>query len=136
MTTPLIAVATNEDGTVSPHAGRAETWKVYAVEGDKPEHVWDIHVDPPGSLHEWHVRGDGNRHPVHGVDVAIAGSAGEGVTRRLAERDTQLVTTAEKNPEKAVIDYLEGNLAAGLPHEETECLDPEHHAAVSAAGQS
>ena len=131
MSVPLIAVAIYQDGQVSPHAGRADLWQVYAVDKGKPEAVWQLKLTSAGSLHEWHVRGDGSRHPLHAVDVAICGSGGEGVTRRLAERDTQLVTTTEKNPLNAVISFLEGTLADGLPHNEAECLDPAHRHAVS-----
>ncbi|MDO6749434.1 nitrogen fixation protein, partial [Gilvimarinus sp. 1_MG-2023] len=93
------------------------------------ELVWNLTLSPAGSLHEWHVRGDGNRHPLHEVDIAICGSAGEGVTRRLAERHTTLVATSESDPVTAVIAYLNSNLAPGRPHEELPCLDPEHRQA-------
>ncbi|WP_317929433.1 hypothetical protein [Halioxenophilus sp. WMMB6] len=122
MAFPIIAVALDTDGTISPHAGRALSWRVYSIEGQQPTHVWDLTLTELGSLHEWHVRGDGNRHPLHSVDVAIAGSGGEGVTRRLAERNTVLTTTTETEPLAAVIAYLEGSLPAGLPHREEECL--------------
>lgn len=128
MDTPLIAVGLKQDKTVSPHAGRALVWRVYAVDGTEPEHVWDLELTACGCLHEWHVRGDGNRHPLHMVDVAIAGSAGDGVIKRLAERNTILVTTTERDPFKAVRDYLSGYLAVGAPHEEALCLNPEHRA--------
>ena len=93
MTTPLIAVAVLKNGNISGHAGRTVNWDVYATDSEEPLLVWSIRLSKSGSLHEWHVRGNGERHPLHSVDVAICGSAGEGVTRRLAERDTQLLTT-------------------------------------------
>lgn len=132
MTVPLIAVAVNDDGSLSPHAGRALRWLVYAVENGNVEEVWRINLTAPGCLHEWHVRGDGNRHPLHSVDVALAGSGGDGVIRRLAERGTQLVATAETNPLAAVNAYLSGTLLPGAGHDESQCLDPEHHANVAA----
>ncbi|WP_188745987.1 NifB/NifX family molybdenum-iron cluster-binding protein [Marinobacterium zhoushanense] len=127
MKSRLIAIATNEQGLVAPHAGRAKRWHVYALEpnDDQPELVWEINLTETGSLHEWHVRDDGRRHPLHAVDIAIAGSAGDGVTRRLAERGTELVTTAEPAPLKALTDYLNNRLSAGVPHEEPHCLHPE-----------
>ncbi len=131
MTEPLIAVAVEEHGQLSPHAGRAVHWNVYVVSNGQPELVWSIHLSKTGSLHEWHVRGDGNRHPLHGVDIALCGSAGEGVARRLAERGTTLVATSESDPITAITAYLNSTLAPGLPHEEIECLDPEHRKAVS-----
>ena len=130
MTFPLIAVAVREDGTLSPHAGRAKHWQVYAMNGTQPELVWELVLTESGCLHEWHVRGDGNRHPLHSVDIALAGSGGDGVTRRLAERGTQLVTTAESDPLQAVEKFLKGTLADSLPHDESECLNPEHHAST------
>lgn len=133
MTTPLVAVAIQQDGTVSPHAGRALLWQVFAVEGATPEKVWELTLNDAGCLHEWHVRNDGNRHPLHSVDIAIAGSGGDGVKRRLGERDTNLVTTSETDPLKAVQNFLAGNLAAGAPHNDEDCLNPQHRqAAVSA----
>ena len=132
MSNALIAVAVLKNGTISPHAGRAARWQVYAISnGAEPQLVWSLELTAAGSLHEWHVNGDGNRHPLHGVDVAIVKSAGEGVTRRLAERDTVLVTTSESDPLTAIGQYLDGTLPAGKPHDEAECLDPEHHREVS-----
>ena len=130
MSNVLIAIALREDGSVSPHAGRALHWQVYTVDNEQPVLAWELNLTDTGCLHEWHVRDDNSRHPLHSVDVAIAGSGGEGVTRRLAERETQLVGTAETSPLKAVTDYLTGTLSPGRPHDENECLDPEHHQAV------
>lgn len=123
----LIAVALRDDGLVSPHAGRADCWQVYAVEdGQAPVLAWTLALTAAGSLHEWHVRADNSRHPLHAVDIAIAGSAGEGVTRRLQEKGTELVTTTAEEPLQAVLLHLQGQLPDGLPHEEMECLRPEH----------
>ncbi|MGY6275402.1 NifB/NifX family molybdenum-iron cluster-binding protein [Methylomonas sp. MgM2] len=127
MAEKLIAVAVGNDGNIAPHAGRALKWMVYVVNGESDAGLaWTLDLTDIGCLHEWHVRGDGNRHPLHYVDVAIAGSAGEGVVRRLAERSTELATTAEVCPLKAVESYLAGKLAEGLPHDEQQCLKGHH----------
>lgn len=125
MTQELIAVAVTNDGTIAPHAGRALRWRVYVVseQGDASL-AWTLDLTDIGCLHEWHVRGDGNRHSLHFVDIAIAASAGEGVRRRLQERNTELLTTIETDPDKAVEAYRAGNLAEGLPHENQACLHP------------
>ena len=119
--TRLIAVAAQEGGEISDHAGRALDWQVFSIEDNEPLLVWVINLHPLGCLHEWHVRGDGNRHPLHDIDIAIAASAGEGVIQRLAERNTQLITTSEKSPFKAVKDYLAGSLLPVAGHTTTEC---------------
>jgi hypothetical protein len=83
--------------------------------------AWTLDLTRFGCLHDWHVRGDGSRHPLHFVDRAIAASAGDGVRRRLQQRETTLLTTSEPNPEQAIAVYLAGNLPEGLPHEQVAC---------------
>lgn len=122
----LIAVALR-DGRVSPHAGRALTWAVFTTAPAVSE-VWRITLTKATSLHEWHVRPDPERHPLHRVDVAIAASAGDGVIRRLGERGVTLVTTTEEDPARAVALYLEGTLPEGLPHghDDHQCTGEGH----------
>ncbi len=127
MNEKLVAVAVENDGSIAPHAGRASRWMVYAVADESEANLaWTLELTDMGSLHEWHVRGDGERHPLHYVDVAIAGSAGDGVKRRLLERNTELLTTVETSPLKAVEAYRSGQLAEGLPHEEQHCLKKDN----------
>lgn len=123
MNEKLIAVAVGDDGNIAPHAGRASRWLVYAVTQESDASLaWTLDLTAIGSLHEWHVRGDGNRHPLHYVDIAIAGSAGDGVKRNLLERHTELLTTIETSPLKAVEAYRLGQLSEGLHHEDRQCL--------------
>ena len=117
MTAQLIAVAVKKNGQLADHAGRARHWQVYVVTETEITFAWALELTEMSCLHEWHVRGDGNRHPLHYVDVALAGSAGDGVTRRLKERDTVLLTTAESDPITAITAYRADALPAGLPHE-------------------
>ena len=125
MTEKLVAVAVTNDGSIAAHAGRALRWRVYVVSDEADASLaWILDLTKMGCLHEWHIRGEGNRHPLHFVDTAIAASAGEGVRRRLQQRDTELLTTIEENPDKAVKAYQTGNLVEGLPHKNQPCL---HH---------
>ncbi|ESA38941.1 nitrogen fixation-related protein [Leptolyngbya sp. Heron Island J] len=119
MTEKLIAVAVTDDGSLAPHAGRAVQWRVYVVADEAETNLaWTLDLTQMGSLHEWHVRGDGNRHPLHFVDIVLAASAGEGVRRRLQQRNTELLTTSETHPDKAVAAYRAGTLPEGLPHKQ------------------
>ena len=125
MTEKLVAVAVANNGSIAAHAGRALRWWVYVVYDEaEPSLAWILDLTKMGCLHEWHTRGDGNRHPLHFVDTVIAASAGEGVRRRLQQRDTELLTTIETNPDTAVKAYQMGNLVEGLPHKDQPCL---HH---------
>jgi predicted Fe-Mo cluster-binding NifX family protein len=116
MTENLVAVAVTPDGSVAAHAGRALRWMIYDLSADLTP-AWTLDLTQTSCLHEWHVRGDGDRHPLHFVDIAIAASAGEGVRRRLQERNTTLLTTTESNPQKAIEAYQAGTLPEGAPHE-------------------
>lgn len=122
MTEKLIALAVGDDGKLAPHAGRALRWMVYVVSDESGSSLaWTLDLTDVGCLHEWHVRGDGNRHPLHYVDVAIAGSAGDGVKRNLLQRNTTLLTTVEISPLKALEAYRIGTLTESLPHQEPHC---------------
>lgn len=123
----LVAVGVGADGKIAQHAGRTLTWTVYAATpGAEPVVVWTIALTKQSCLHEWHVSPQPERHPLHAVDVAISGSAGDGVIRRLAERDTVLVTTRETDPLAAVTGHLAGTLPPGLPHDEHTCGGEGH----------
>ncbi|MNN52385.1 hypothetical protein D3C81_1670780 [compost metagenome] len=68
-------------------------------------------------------------HSRNAVDVAIAGSAGDGVIRRLGERGVSLLTTGESDPERAVKAYLADALPPGQPHDEHACGGAGHQVA-------
>lgn len=126
----LIAVAIDRGGQVAGHAGRAHRWRVFDVwPGEAPQGAYTIELDEHACLHEWHVCAQPERHPLHAVDVAIAASAGDGVTRRLGERGVALLTTGESDPERAVLAFLAGQLPPGAPHDEHSCGGEGHQVA-------
>lgn len=118
----MVAVAVNPDGTIAPHAGRALHWRLYDIwPGGRIRPVSTLSLDAHACLHEWHVCAQPERHPLHEVDVVIAASAGDGVIRRLGERHVRVITTAAPYPDRAVTEFLQGTLPAGLPHEDGAC---------------
>ncbi|MDK2777703.1 MAG: nitrogen fixation protein [Pseudomonadota bacterium] len=121
MSKTLIAVAVLKNGRISGHAGRTVGWHIYRTDGDEPQLVWTLQLSKAGNLHEWHQGSDDPRHPLYGVDVAIAASAGSGVTRRLAEHGTRLLTTIETDPLQAIRDYLAGNLQPAPVRASEDC---------------
>lgn len=58
-------------------------------------------------LHVWQ---ENNPHPLDGVDVLIAGSAGSGVAEKLKMHGIHVVATSERNPQHAVAQLLNGSL--------------------------
>ncbi|SEJ79464.1 Predicted Fe-Mo cluster-binding protein, NifX family [Pseudomonas linyingensis] len=126
----LIAVAIDRQGQVAGHAGRAHRWRVFDVwPGEAPDGAYTLELDEHACLHEWHVCEQPERHPLHAVDVAIAGSAGDGVIRRLGERGVSLLTTGESDPERAVKAFLADALPPGQPHDEHACGGEGYHQA-------
>lgn len=123
----LVAVAVDRNEQVAGHAGRAHHWWVFDVwPGESPELAYRLNLAEHACLHEWHVCEQPERHPLHGMDVAIAAGAGEGVIRRLGERGVSMLTTCESDPQRAVEAWLAGNLPAALPHEEHACGSGGH----------
>ena len=130
----LVAVAVDNTGKVEGHAGRAEYWQVYALVDDQvPQRVWDIRLTAAGCLHEWHVRDPSNGHPLHAVDVALAGSAGDGVIRRLALQGTRLLLTSATDPWQALLAWQVNRLPPDNPHT-PDCLHPDQRASRERTG--
>lgn len=123
----LIAVAVDRQGQVADHAGRALRWRVYDVwPGEAPDSAYSIELEEHACLHYWHTCQYPERHPLHGVDLAIAGTAGDGVIRRLGTRGVVLLSTAERDPLLAIKAWIAGTLPAGKPHDEHSCGEEGH----------
>ena len=109
-----LAVATTNDATkVSGHAGRARHWLVFDADGPDS-------VSPPSRLDleadmVFHHLKEGAPHPLDGIHVIIAISAGEGFLKHMEKRGIHVALTAESDPAKAVSDYLAQSLSAPKP---------------------
>lgn len=107
-----IAIATRDYATVATHAGRARHWLVYDCLPDAgrpaPERIELAEADV---FH--HAREDAP-HPLDGIELVIAGSAGEGFLRHLARRGAEVVLTGETDPPRALDLLLAGE---GLPEQ-------------------
>ncbi len=109
------AVASQNFRTVTGHAGKTRRFLVYEVTADlPPEEVERFDLPKDMSMHEFK---DDGPHPLDTVNVVIAGSAGDGFIRRMANRDVIAVTTAETDPIAAIRSYLAGTLAPAAPHD-------------------
>jgi predicted Fe-Mo cluster-binding NifX family protein len=102
-----IAIATSEDGTrVSGHAGQTRHWLVFDCVPGEPTQPPDRIVLAKEQLPH-HFRDDGP-HPLRGVEIVVAGSAGEGFVRHMAEWGAQVLLTGETDPEVALTKILAG----------------------------
>lgn len=117
-----IAVTSQNFRSVTSHAGRARRFLVVET---SPEPRGEPRRMELTQEYAFHGYDDGKPHPLDGVEVLLTGSAGDGLTRRLARRGIRVVCTAETNPNQAVEDFLKGCLKPAAPHDHGACGD--HH---------
>ena len=65
-------------------------------------------------------------HPLDDVQVLITGSMSIKLQQRLGNKGIIAVVTSEKNPDKAVADYLEGTLEQLSPHHHSDSHEHSH----------
>ena len=102
-----IAIAVTAQGNrVSGHAGQAKDWMTFdCVPGQPVPPAARITLTQQQLPH--HFRDDGP-HPLKGVDVVVAASAGQGFIRHMAKWGAQVVLTGEHDPELALARILKG----------------------------
>ena len=102
-----IAIATNDNGTkVSGHAGQTLDWLVFDCEPgqtiSEPQRVQLSKEQLP------HYFKDDGPHPLHGVEIVVAASAGEGFVRHMEKWGAQVLLTGEVDPFVALNKILGG----------------------------
>lgn len=104
-----IAIATKDFATVSSHAGQTRQWLVY----DLTEHRANQLLPAPLRVdlekeQVLHVLEDNAPHPLDGVDIVVAASAGDGFIRHMKKRGTEVLLTGESDPAVAITRILAG----------------------------
>jgi predicted Fe-Mo cluster-binding NifX family protein len=91
---------------VSGHAGQSRLWWVYDCTPGQPlPGAQIVTLDKAQVLH--HFEDDGP-HPLDGVEIVIAASAGDGFIRHMARRGAQVLLTGESDPQTALGKVLAG----------------------------
>lgn len=102
-----IAIATDNYTRVAGHAGKARHWLLYLLHGHTPQQLLPaptlIKLAPEQVMH--HFKDDAP-HPLDGVDLVVAGSAGEGFIRHMRERGADVLLTGEDDPATALTQIL------------------------------
>jgi predicted Fe-Mo cluster-binding NifX family protein len=104
-----IAIATKDFSTVSSHAGQTRQWLLY----DLTEHRSNRLLPAPRRVdlekeQVLHVFEDDAPHPLDGVDIVVAASAGDGFIRHMKKRGTEVLLTGETDPACAITRLLAG----------------------------
>jgi predicted Fe-Mo cluster-binding NifX family protein len=102
-----IAVATKDDWSqVAGHAGKAHDWLVFDCQPNSPLPAPQRVVLTDAQLPH-HFKDDGP-HPLHGVEIVVAASAGDGYIRHMQKWGTQVLLTGETVPLAALEKIIAG----------------------------
>ncbi|GAA0532806.1 putative Fe-Mo cluster-binding NifX family protein [Rhizomicrobium palustre] len=102
------AVASEDFQSISGHAGHAARFLVYEAEaGEHPVEIARIDLNEEQTVHNF----KGGAHPLDGVQVLIAGSAGGCFVEKMKERGITTVVAPNMAPATAVAAYMLGILA-------------------------
>lgn len=116
-----IAIATKPDwSSVSGHAGQAQHWLLFDCHpGEALPQPQRIELSPAQVPH--HFKDDGP-HPLHGVGILVAGSAGTGFIRHMGEWGATVLLTGETNALTALKKVLSGEALADTRFDITTTL--------------
>ena len=104
-----IAIATKDWQTVSGHAGKARCWLLYDLQPGKA----GAPLPPPARIEltsdqVLHYFRDDGHHPLDGVEIVVAGSAGDGFVRHMKNRGADVLLTGETDPAAALTRIIAG----------------------------
>lgn len=104
-----IAIATKDFETVSSHAGQTRQWLVYDLTDHRSNQLLPaprrVNLEKEQVLH---VFEDNEAHPLDGIDIMVAASAGDGFIRHMKKRGTEVLLTGETEPAVAITRILAG----------------------------
>ncbi len=104
-----IGVATRDFETVAGHAGKAQNWLLFDLANLKPG---DPLPEPArvelAKEQLFHHFQDNGPHPLDGLEIVIAGSAGEGFIRHMRKRGADVLLTGETDPATALARIIAG----------------------------
>jgi predicted Fe-Mo cluster-binding NifX family protein len=104
-----IGVATKDFQSVAGHAGKAQNWLLY----DLAEINRDDPLPQPSRVkltkeQLFHHFQDDGPHPLDGLEIVIAGSAGDGFIRHMKKRGAEVLLTGETDPATALARIIDG----------------------------
>jgi predicted Fe-Mo cluster-binding NifX family protein len=102
-----IAIATKDNWSlVAGHAGKAHDWLVFDCQPETPLPMPERLVLTDAQLP--HNFKDDAPHPLHGVEIVVAASAGDGYIRHMQKWGTQVLLTGETVPLVALQKIIAG----------------------------
>jgi hypothetical protein len=104
-----IAVATKDWVAVGGHAGQARCWLVYDLTDQRAGEPLPLptRVELAKEQLFHHFQDDGP-HPLDGIEIVLAGSAGDGFIRHMKTRGADVLLTGETDPALALAHIIAG----------------------------
>lgn len=101
-----IAIASQNHRSVTAHVGRCRHFFIFDMDQEPIKSPGSLDLDPEQVLHVWQE----GKHPLDGVSTVIAGSVGQGVADKLAQRGIHVLATPERDLGRVVDQFLDGTL--------------------------
>jgi predicted Fe-Mo cluster-binding NifX family protein len=104
-----IAIPTKDWTTVSGHAGQATYWLVYDLTEHRDGQAFPLPARIELTKQQLpHFFKDDGPHPLDGVELIVAGSAGDGFVRHMKKRGADVLLTGETDPATALQCIIKG----------------------------
>jgi predicted Fe-Mo cluster-binding NifX family protein len=104
-----IGVTTKDWVAVSGHAGKATRWLLYDLaeyrSGQPLPQPCRIELTKEQLFHHFE---DNGPHPLDGIEIVVAGSAGDGFIRHMRKRGAEVLLTGEADPATALTRIASG----------------------------
>ncbi|MCK6390662.1 MAG: hypothetical protein L6Q40_06520 [Azonexus sp.] len=105
-----IAIATKHFDEVSGHAGQCCHWLLYDLSAHRANQLLPApHRVTLAKDEVLHTFEDDRPHPLDGIDIAVAASAGDGFIRHMKKRGCEVLLTGEHDPALAITRILVGD---------------------------
>jgi predicted Fe-Mo cluster-binding NifX family protein len=118
------AVASDDFQSISGHAGHAARFLVFEAQtGNDPIEIARIDLTEDQTIHHF----QGGAHPLDGVEVLIAASAGGCFVERMQARGITTVVAHDIPPATAVAAFMTGVLKPLSEAGACECSGEHHH---------
>ena len=112
------AITSQDYLTITAHAGKTTRFLLFESDATgEPVETGRIDLDDAQTIHNF----KGGKHPLDGVDVLIARSAGQCFVDRMRERGVVTVVAPGLYPREAVAAYLSGLLKPASQAEACDC---------------
>ena len=110
-----IAVTSQNKHEITGHAGRCRKFWIYEIQDGKI--IGEKTLLELSKEQAFHESSPHQAHPLNDIQVFITGGMGMGLMNRLNAKGVETIITQEKEPEKAIVAYLDGSIDRLPPHQ-------------------